>query len=151
MSKLKIGDILELKTLKGFCYLQYINKDSEIGEFISVLEGNFEVQLKNSEQAKGLKVRYIIAFPLTYAIKKKLIRNTYLNIELKSLIPKYMREENIIQGVNNGWHIVNTATWQRTSTLHLTEEEKKFSPWGVWNYNLLCERIEQDWGLENWI
>jgi len=62
-----------------------------------------------------------------------------------------MREEIIIQGVKKGWHIINTATWQRTTALQLTENEKKFSPWGVWNYNLLCERIEQDWDLENWI
>jgi hypothetical protein len=61
-----------------------------------------------------------------------------------------MRIEHMVRGEFLGWHIVNTATWHNTLVKNLSSEEKKLSPWGIWNDTLLIERLTNDWSLENW-
>ena len=64
--------------------------------------------------------------------------------------PQFMRTEHYVRGELSGWHIINTDTWERQLVTELTPEQKKLSPWGVWNDTLLIENLEDDWSLESW-
>ena len=61
-----------------------------------------------------------------------------------------MRTEHNIRGEFLGWHIVDTETWQRQLVKTLSPEQKKLSPWGIWNDTLLIENLVNDWSLEKW-
>lgn len=150
MVKIKIGDIFEINTPKGKAYLHYVYKDKTIGDLIRVLPGLFLERPTNFEMLVGLKECYMIYFPLTFAYKQKivdLVGNVSINNFTK---PKFMRTEHIINGQFLGWHIIDTDTWQRQLVTVLTSEQKKLSPWGIWNDTLLIERLEQGWSLDNW-
>ena len=92
----------------------------------------------------------MIFFPLSFANKKKILKlaGYYPINEFNK--PKFMRTEYYIRGKFLGWHIVNTDTWERELTEVLTPEQKKLSPWGIWNDTLLIENLVNGWSLENW-
>ncbi len=147
--KIELGDIFEIETSKGNGYLQYVKKpkdDSEV-EKIKVYYDLFMQKPKIVEDIISKKFFYI-DFPLNAAYKKKIV--TFAgNIPLPKnfACPQYYRTENMF---GEGWQIINSKTWERESVEFLTEEQKKLSPWGIWNDTLLIENLELDWRLENW-
>ena len=150
MVAIKIGDVFEVNTSKGKAYIHYVCNDKEIGELIRVLPGLFTEDLINLEELVSLKERYCVYFPLSFGYKKGLIKRVdNFSIE-KYEKPQFMRSEHNIRGEFLGWHIVSTDSWERKLVKELTEEQKKYSPWGVWNDTLLIERLENDWKLESW-
>ncbi|MBX3253666.1 MAG: hypothetical protein KF862_05950 [Chitinophagaceae bacterium] len=151
MSKIKLGDIFEIITPKGNAYLHFIHKSSETGELIRVLQGLYVKRPDNFDKLVTLEERYIISFPLSAADKKKLVEHvSYFPIS-KFNKPKLMRTEYNVGGKFLGWHLVDTETWQRQLVKTLTPEQKKLSPWGIWNDTQLIESLINDWSLENWV
>jgi len=66
-------------------------------------------------------------------------------------LPSQMRSKNTNKNCNLiGWHIVDYNTWQRKTTVELSKEQMKLSPWDTWNDTLLIERLSSGWTLENW-
>jgi hypothetical protein len=151
MSKIKIGDIFDIKTPKGNAYLHYIFKDKTIGELVRVLPGLYNLQPDNLDGLVGSKESFMIFFPLTQALKQKIVALVGHYPENTFHKPKHMRTEHIIRGEFLGWHIIDTDTWARKLVKDLTPEQKKMSPWGVWNDTLLIERLVEGWDLEKWI
>lgn len=150
MAKIKLGDIFEINTPKGKAYLHYIYKDKTIGEIIRVLPGLYSDRLDNFDELASLKERYMIFFPLFFASNRKIVEQVgYYPVDRYEK-PQYMRTEFSVRGEFLGWHIVNTDTWQRQMVETLTPEQKKLSPWGVWNDTLLVENLVDDWSLEKW-
>jgi hypothetical protein len=92
----------------------------------------------------------MIFFPLSFANKKKIVElvGHYPINEFKK--PEFLRTEYYIRGEFLGWHIINTNTWKRQLVKTLTVEQKKLSPWGVWNDTLLIENLVNGWKLEDW-
>lgn len=150
MTKIKIGDIFEINTPKGKAYLHYIYKDSVTGELIRVLPGLYSERPVNFNELAALKERYIVSFPLTAANKQKIVEQVGSYTVNNFNKPKKMRIEHNIRGEFLGWHIVDTDTWQRQLVKELNSEQKKLSPWGIWNDTLLIENLVNNWSLENW-
>ena len=150
MVRIKVGDIFEINTRKGKAYLHYINKESTTGELIRVLPGLYSDRPANFNELAALKEKYMVSFPLSAAYKKGIIELVSSCSTLSFSKPKFMRTEHNIRGEFLGWHIVNTDNWQRQLIKSLTTEQKKLSPWGIWNDTLLIERLENDWSLEKW-
>lgn len=151
MAKIKVGDIFEINTPKGKAYLHYINKDPITGELIRVLQGLYSERPVNFNELASLKERYIISFPLTAATKQKIVEpvGSYSASDFSK--PKLMRTEHNVRGEFLGWYIIDTDTWQRQLVKILTPEQKKLSPWGIWNDTLLIENLTNDWSLEKWV
>lgn len=150
MARIKIGDIFEINTPKGKAYLHYVYKDKAIGDLIRILPGLYPNRPASFEKLAGSKERYMVFFPLSVASKHKIVEQVghypIDNFEK----PRYMRAEHIVKGEFLGWHIVDTETWQRQLVKVLTSEQKKLSPWGIWNDTLLIENLTDGWSLEKW-
>ena len=66
-------------------------------------------------------------------------------------IPSKMTSVLIIRGEFKGWHVVNVDDWKRELKFELTDEEKDYSEWGIWNFQLLLERLEDNWTPRKWV
>lgn len=150
MARIKIGDIFEIKTPKGSAYLHYIHKDSITGELIRVLQGVYSERPANFDKLAALGERYIISFPLSTAVKQKIVEPVGFYPASSFSKPKMMRTEYNVRGEFLGWHLVDTDTWHRQFVKTLSAEQKKLSPWGIWNDTLLIENLVSDWSLESW-
>ena len=111
------------------------------------------LQLKrpvNFEELAGQKEQFVVFFPLSFAKKRRIVEfvGNYPVDGFEK--PKFMRTEHFVRGEFLGWHIVNTSTWKRHLTQILSPEQKKLSPWGVWNDTLLIENLEKGFNLESW-
>lgn len=150
MARIKEGDIFEIETPKGKAYLHYIHKDKVTGELIRVLQGLYSERPIVFDELASLKERFIVSFPLSAAKKQNIVVRVGFYPASNYSKPKLMRTEYKVRGELLGWHIIDTDTWQRQLTKTLTSEQKKLSPWGIWNDTLLVENLVNDWSLENW-
>jgi hypothetical protein len=150
MAKIKIGDIFEINTPAGNAYLHYVYNDKQIGDLIKVLPGIYSERPDNLAQLAASKEKYIVFFPLSAAFRNKIVENVG-HLSLKDFVkPHYMRSKHIVRGEFLGWHIIDTNTMHRQLIKDLTNEQKKLSPWGIWNDTLLIERLTDGWSLEVW-
>jgi len=151
MARIKIGDIFEINTPKGKAYLHYIYKDRTTGDLVRVLPGLYSDRPANFDKLAGSKERFMVFFPLSAAYNRKIVEPVGYYSADSFGKPKYMRTEHIVRGEFLGWHIIDTETWQRQLEKKLSPEQKKLSPWGIWNDTLLIENLIGDWSLEKWI
>lgn len=149
--RIKIGDVFEIKTNKGYGYFQLINSDRLEGELIKVF-----YELHNAPtNSIGDIIKddfYFVGFPLKYALKRKLVSyigNKALPKDFK--LPTKMREKHVIGNNHLGWYIVERDTLKRTFVEKLSDEQKGLSPLGIINDTYLIERFDEGWRLENWI
>ena len=150
MAAIKLGDIFEIKTTKGYAYLHFIYKDKETGDLVRVLHGLHSKRPIDFNDLASHQEQFMVFFPLSFANKKNIVEfvGSYPADEFEK--PKFMRIEHFVRGEFIGWHIINTDTWQRQLTQALSPEQKKLSPWGVWNDTLLIESLENDFSLATW-
>ncbi|MGS2765287.1 hypothetical protein [Sinomicrobium sp. M5D2P9] len=147
--KLELGDVFEIKTSKGKGYLQCVKlpKDTSEVEKIKVFSDLYRQKPEIAEVVISEKF-YYVDFPLIAAYKNEIvefIENVPLPEDFSC--PRYYRTEHMF---GSGWQIVDSETWERKSVEVLNSEQKKLSPWGVWNDTLLIENLEDNWRLENW-
>lgn len=150
MKRIKLGDIFEINTPKGKAYLHFIYKDSVLGELIRVLPGLYSDRPVNLGDLAKLNECYMVSFPLAAAVKKTIVIPVGFYPASDFSKPRFMREEHIVRDEFLGWFIVDTDTWKRQLVKNLTPEQKKYSPWGIWNDTLLVESLVNDWKLEEW-
>jgi hypothetical protein len=150
MKKIKLGDVFEFETGLGKVYLHYVFQDQNIGELVRVLEGFYDETPPDIDALVKTPERFFIFFPLAAAQRKKIVTKVGDTELVEGICPKFMLDPHIIQDEFLGWHIVDTSTWQRRLVKELSEEEKRLSPWGVWNDTLLREQLEVGWNLEKW-
>jgi hypothetical protein len=150
MTKIKLGDIFEINTPKGKAYLHYIYKDDTIGELIRVLPGLFPDRPLSFEDIVCCEERFLIFFPLSIACKRKIVEYVGFYPADNFKKPEFMRSKHIIKGDFLVWHSLFTLTWKRQLVIKLTSNQKKLSPWRIWNDTLLIENLIENWSLENW-
>lgn len=147
---IKIGDIFEFETGKGYAYLHYIFLNPQVTELVRVLKGLHGETPENLLEIAGQKEQFFVFLPVKAMVKKKLLKKVgHLDAE-NSEIPEFMRTEPLSPKIKEGWEIVNTRTWKHEYVKELSEEQKSLSPWDIWNANMLKEHLEENWSLENW-
>lgn len=152
MTKIKIGDVFKINTPNGEAYLQYVHEDETIGELVRILPGVYEKLPENLNEIVVGKEAYLLHCPLKPAIRHKIIEAiSNYDISQDFKIPQKFRTE-ITDDEGNliGWCIVDYVTWYNDVVYELTEEQIQLSPWGIWSYPLLVERVSEGWALENW-
>jgi hypothetical protein len=150
MRRIQIGDIFEINTSKGKAYLHYIHNNKLEGAVIRVLQGLYSERPEKFEELVTSEERYIISFPLSVATKRKIVENVGHYPASNFSVPRIMRSTHKIGNEFIGWFLIDCETNQRRLVKSLTPEQKKLSPWGIWNDTLLIERLENDWSLDNW-
>ena len=150
MKKIELGDIFEINTPKGKAYLHYIALNVVGVEIIRVLPGLYEKEPKDLMVVATADERYMVAFPVAAAARKKIVNKVGHLSANKYKKPKYMRTKNCIGKDIKGWHIVDTDSMKRQFVEKLTPEQQKLSPWGHWNDTLLIENLVDNWSLKKW-
>ena len=154
MKKGQVGDVFEIETSKGKGYFQYVylNSSDDI-ELIRVFPGLYAEAPQNMEELVLQKEAFFVQFPVRAAYRRKIVRLMgHYEIPLKlELPPPKMRTPHVVRGKFICWHIVDYKTLQRVSVKNLSEEQKKFSPWEIWNDTLLIEKMMEGWTPEKWL
>ncbi|TGK23107.1 hypothetical protein [Leptospira stimsonii] len=137
-----------MDTLKGTGHFQLVLREKSREEVIKVFPGiNHSVEqlqiLATSQSG------YYVGFPVSSAFRRKIINYVCPgSVPANFAKPIYMRTTHVIGDKFLGWHIVDTETLQRRLVRYLSLEERKLSPWGIWNDTLLRERIAEGWTPE---
>jgi hypothetical protein len=154
LPKIKKGDVFEIVTSKGMGYFQCVQETpANECELIRVFKGVFpNEEAANIDKLVTDDAAYFIQFPLKYGVKKKVIRlvENY-DVPANLIVPQIFRTKHIVRGEFIAWHIVDCETLMRKSVKQLTDDQKKLSPFGMWNDTLLAERIANGWSLEDWV
>ena len=153
--KLTLGDVLKIETSKGIAYIQYVQSPLNSNE-IEMTKVFYKLHsepicINDKFISDNENDFFFLSFPVKAAEKKGILNfvdNVPLNKNFQA--PIHFRTENPF---GKGWNIVDKSLdkYVETGLLNLTEEQKKLSPWGVWNDTLLAENLENGWRLENWI
>ena len=127
-----------------------LNDRLTIGELVRILPGLYKEPPVDLEKIASSQERYMIFFPLKAAVRQKIVKKSGFYPAENFKKPRHMRTEHTVRGSFISWHIINTETWQRELVTNLSTEQKKLSPWGIWNDTLLLQRLVADWTLEKW-
>jgi hypothetical protein len=149
MKKISLGDVFEFETKLGKVYLHYVSKDEDI-ELVRVLDGFHDALPLDMDMLVRRPEKFLIHFPIAAALRKGIVNKAGHSFEMLGNPPLFMRSVEIIGDEFLGWQIVNTSNLQRRLVKELSEEEKRLSPFGVWNDTLLREQLETGWDLEQW-
>lgn len=133
--------------------MQYVYHNKNLGELIRVLPGLY-CRLQDLPNIVNTQELYLIHFPLKAAYRQKIVSllgNYSIPSGLQLPPPKMRTDFMDRNGKRVCWHIIDYNTWKRESVVTLTEEQKKLSPWGIWNDTLLIERLMEGWTLDRWV
>ncbi len=153
MKKIQVGNVFEIATSKGKGYFQYVYKNERTNvELIRVFPNLYMEEPQNIADLVLQKEAFFVHFALKAAYRIKIVRliGNYEVPEGLEIPPKQMRTVLFVRGEFIFWQIVDYDTWKRKSFKELTEEQKKLSPWSIWNATLLIERMLEGWTPEKW-
>ncbi len=150
----RIGDVIEIPTVKGFAYAQITHRKPSYGPLLRVLEGTWQEPPADPRGIVAEPARFHAFFPVDAAVRRGVVRRVG-NVP----VPDHARRFPLLRGggIRNpdGSH----GDWwpwdgDRETRLgqHLTAEQKALSTDDVVNDTLLIERIATDWhpGDEFW-
>lgn len=146
--RVKLGDIVEIETSKGYAYVQYTHRIPPYGYLIRVFNGSYDEELQELELLLKKELQFSIFFPLQSALNKNIftvVGNIEIREELKEIPLFRMMGSYDLKTKKAHWW----GFWQggedfgRTKTL--TEEQKKLDRLGTCNDTLLISRIEKGW------
>jgi len=149
MKRVKIGDVIEIETEKGFYYAQYTHKHPEFGALIRIFDKGFSNRPKFLKDVLKLKVRFSIFFPLQAAISQGIFSVVGNEVVLPELQKFPIFRDGIAdpntKTVKNWWLWDGKNEWQ---VGELKEEQFKLPIREIWNDTLLIKRLESGWTVE---
>lgn len=149
MARVKIGDIIEIETSRGFFYAQYTHKDPVHGALIQVTREPFPDRETCVEKICIADVGIITFFPLSVAIHRKIFR-VVANAEVpknRAQFPVFRIRGHIDKnGKVKQWKLwAGDDSWPQCWLTELTEEQRTLPVRGIWNDTLLVDRLEAGW------
>ena len=146
MSRLMIGDIVEIKTLKGNAYAQYTHKHSQYGSLLRVFKGFYSSRPVVIEDIMKNDIQFSIFFPLKAAVTQRIVEIVG-NIPVPKPLEQFpMFRAGIadpVTGKVSVWWLWDGKNEEKVGSI--TNEQRKLPIRGVWNDTLLVERIESGW------
>ena len=152
MARVKIGDIIEIKTKTGLFYAQYTHRDPEYVELIQVAKVRFDKRPDSLEDIVNAETGIITFFPVNIAVHRKIFP-VIGNIP----VPKKRQQFPLFRvagfpdkkgKVKQWWFWNGDEAWPEVPVKKLTDEQKRLPIEGIWNDTLLIERLESDWAPE---
>jgi hypothetical protein len=150
--KVRIGDIIEIKTSKGLAYALYTHKHEHpprFGAMLRVFDRLYPSRPQVVSEIVSLPVRFTIFFPLQAALNRHLVE-VVGNVPIPENLRPFpiFRDGNTSSGTNvTTWWLWDGEKEWRIGTL--TPEQRKLPIRAVWNDTLLIHRIEDGWRPEN--
>jgi hypothetical protein len=145
--RLRVGDIIEVKTGKGFAYAQYTHRDKLYGYLVRVLPGFFEHLPIDVQSIANRPSIFVTFLPLQAAVDRKIfsvVENVAIP-EKEKAFPLFRAAglaDPSTGKVDQWWLWNGERSWRIDS---LTESQRRLPIKGIWNDTLLVERIESDW------
>ncbi len=146
MTRLKIGDLVEVSTSLGLTYAQYTHKNSRYGSLLRVFKKVYVGKPECLEEILNDEVKFSIFFPLKAAVDQGIVK-----VVGNLSIPKELSQFPIFRAGVVDPSTGKVATWwlwdgeSEEKVSSLSEEQKHLPIRGVWNDTLLIERIESNW------
>ena len=151
--KVKIGDLVEIKTSKGLAYALYTHrheKPPRYGAMLTVFEGLHASRPPRIECVAESRVQFTTFFPLSAAVQQGIVE-VVGNVPVPEHLTTFPVFRNGVvnprtKRVDDWWLWDGERSWR---VGRLLPEQYKLPIEGVWNDTLLIERIEQHWRPEN--
>jgi hypothetical protein len=139
--RLRIGDVLEIDTSRGRAYAQITHTGIEFyGTLIRVLPGFFLKRPDPLGTVVSEKERYFTFFEAGPAVWRGDV-----TIVGNEPIPAWARKFPLLRhGWRGHWSLFDGKRYSRVVKT-LTDEQKKLSLMGQWNYSMLIEQLQDDW------
>ena len=144
--KITIGDVIQIKTNKGFSCAQYTHEHEKYGSLIRIFDKIFVESPSDVETVINENVQFSIFFPLQKAVNQEIvfvIGNVDVSDKLKEFpIFKWGIKNPKTEKVDRWWLWDGEKEWKVGD---LSEEQKHFPLRGIVNDTFLIERIESGW------
>jgi len=149
MAKLKIGDVIEIKTARGLVYALYTHKHKQYGALLRVFSRAYASHQDSVPQVVTDSIAFSCFFPLKAAIDQGIV-SVVGNVDVPTaltIFPTFRAGvvDPKTQKVAVWWLWDGEKEWRMDG---LTQEQRKLSIRGVWNDTLLVERINACWTPE---
>ncbi len=148
MRRLKIGDVYEIRTPKGFAYMQLTHMHREppvLGDLVRVMPGFYSERPSDLESIIQNEERFRTFIPINATIKIGLAEfvRTIPVPESKRPFPHFRLRADIL-GERASWWIWDGEKDSKVGRT-LTEEQRQLPICSTWNGVLLVERIVSGW------
>ena len=151
--KVRIGDLIEIKTGKGLVYALYTHRHDnppKYGAMLRIFNQVYPSRPTNFDATIKLAVRFSVFFPLQAAVNRGLVE-----VVATLQVPEELKQFPVFRSgmvnpetkkVDAWWLWDGEKEWRIG---RLTQEQRKLSIRGVWNDTILIQRIEEDWRPES--
>jgi hypothetical protein len=149
MTKIAVGDVVEIKTQRGFAYALYTHRDPTFGALLRVWNQTHAEPLVDFEHLASQPLSWSAFFPLSAAVKQKVVR-----VAGSVVVPPDLAAFPLFRAgmpdpgtrrVSNWWLWDGKREWP---VGELTSEQRKLPIRQTINDTLLIERIERAWTSE---
>ncbi len=146
MTRLKIGDLVEVSTSQGLVYAQYTHKNSRYGALLRVFNNVYAEKPLHLEDTINDELRFSTFFPLKAAVDQgivKIVGNFSVSKEFSQFPVFRAGVVDPSTGKVAIWWLWDGNSEERIGSL--SDDQKHLPIRGVWNDTLLIERIESNW------
>jgi len=150
MRRVKIGDIIEIPTTKGFAYAQYTHKHKMYGALIRILEGLFDKRPEDFTHLVKKKHRYA-----TFIALQSSVNQGFFTIVGNEPVPEEANKFPLFRAAGaiprEGGKVLNWWLWDGEKEWFIDQlkpEQRSLPIASVWTATLLIQRIESGWTPE---
>lgn len=133
----KPGDVLRLRTPKGFAYLQYIGRHSEYGDVVLV-----SPKLSERVDAQTFSGGYVAFYPVAAALAQRLVE--VVDHSMPPKLPQRLRRPRARSGLRITTWVIENGT-NETVKAKLSEDDLQLPIAVIWNHELLTQRVQEGW------
>jgi hypothetical protein len=146
--RIRLGDVVEVRTPRGLAYLQYTSKHPRLGDTIRVLPGLF-VERPDPAKLNALAMQegYFTFYPVGAAVRHQLVEIVATCSVPPNLdSPPLLRRTGAMtpQGKVTSWRITD-GTKETLVRRELSAEEKRIPLASIWNHEFLVMRLSEQW------
>ena len=144
--KIKVGDIVEIKTSRGLAYAIFTHKHPRYGVLLRVFDGFFESRPSDLAILASRDVSMEALFPLQAAVDRGnvgIVGNLSVPLILSEFPTFRAGMVHPLTGKVKDWWLWNgTEEWRIGE---LSNDQRNLPIRGVWNDTLLIQRLENGW------
>jgi hypothetical protein len=149
MARVRIGDVVEIPTVRGLAYAQYTHSNPQWGALLTVLPGFHGTRATDLVALVSQREKFRTFFPLQAAVARsvfEVVGNVPVPHHTKAF-PRF-RSAGFVdrEGRVHDWYLWDGET--STKLEALTPDLRRLPILQVWNDTLLILRIEEEWAPE---
>lgn len=144
--RIRMGDIIEIPTKKGFAYAQFTHKHSRYGALIRILPGFFETRPSHFTELAQQREIFTSFFPLQAAVNRGIFE-----VVAHCAIPEKARQFPLFRDGGVDPTTGKVETWwlwdgeREWKVGEISQEQRGLPIREIINDTLLIERIESGW------